>query len=422
MSREMKDSEISWIGNIPSDWKMLRVKNLFSTHKEIVGAQVDNFERLALTLGGVIKRSKTDSDGLQPEGFNNYQILRKGELVFKLIDLENVSTSRVGLSPYTGIVSPAYIVAMPNHNVNVRYADHYFRSMWKREIFNHLGDDGVRSSLNSRDLLNIPFCTPSLCEQKRIANFLDNQCSEIDSVLARTRASIEEYKKMKRAVVTQAVTKGIRKNRKMKACCNGWVMELPDDWTEIPSKFLFRNSDTRRLGSDEQLTASQKYGIISQHEYMSRENSRIVLADKGLENWKHVEPYDFIISLRSFQGGLEMSEVTGCITWHYIVLKPCKTIYSKYFKWLFKSELYIKALQRTCNFIRDGQDLRYSNFVQVPLFEPPIEEQKEIAYYLDRTCSEIDTLIVKKEQYLVELENYKKTLIYEYVTGKKEVS
>ena len=154
---------------------------------------------------------------------------------------------------------------------------------------------------------------------------------------------------------------------------------------------------------------------------MERENTKIVLANKGLEDWKHVEPYDFVISLRSFQGGLEMSETTGCITWHYIVLKPCKLIVSKYFKWLFKSEIYIKALQRTCNFIRDGQDLRYSNFVQVPLFEPPLDEQQEIADYLDHTCSEIDALIAQKERFLVEMENYKKSLIYEYVTGKKEV-
>ena len=169
------------------------------------------------------------------------------------------------------------------------------------------------------------------------------------------------------------------------------------------------------------MTASQQYGIITQKQYMELTGANIVFANKGLEDWKHVEPYDFVISLRSFQGGLEMSETTGCITWHYIVLKPCKEIYSYYYKWLFKSDQYIKALQRTCNYIRDGQDLRYSNFVQVPLFEPSIEEQKEIADYLNKKCAEIDTLIVQKEAILTELDSYKKSLIYEYVTGKKEV-
>ena len=173
--------------------------------------------------------------------------------------------------------------------------------------------------------------------------------------------------------------------------------------------------------NDELMTASQQYGIITQKRYMEITGAKVVLANQGIEDWKHVEPFDFIISLRSFQGGLEMSETTGCITWHYIVLKPCKPIYSYFFKWLFKSEIYIKALQRTCNFIRDGQDLRYSNFVQVPLFEPSLEEQKEIADYLGNRCAEIDRLIDAKQQLLTQLESYKKSVIYEYVTGKREV-
>lgn len=200
-----------------------------------------------------------------------------------------------------------------------------------------------------------------------------------------------------------------------------WIRSIPVEWEVVPAKRLFRNSDKRKHPDDEQLTASQKYGVISQQQYMEKEDTRIVLASQGIENWKHVEPYNFIISLRSFQGGLEMSEVSGCITWHYIVLKPLRPIHSFYFKWLFKSELYIKALQRTCNFIRDGQDIRYSNFVQVPLFIPPLEEQKEIADFLNIQCAEIDALIKKKVQFLAELEAYKKSLIYEYVTGKKEM-
>lgn len=265
----------------------------------------------------------------------------------------------------------------------------------------------------------VSWCT--IEEQRSIAVFLDCKCAEIDSVIAATQRTIEEYKKLKQSIITEAVTKGVRGKRTMKDSGIEWFCEIPEEWATIPSKFLFRNSDLLKQPGDEQLTASQKYGIISQREYMERENTKIVLANKGLEDWKHVEPYDFVISLRSFQGGLEMSETTGCITWHYIVLKPRKTIVSKYFKWLFKSEIYIKALQRTCNFIRDGQDLRYSNFVQVPLFEPSLDEQQEIADYLDQKCSEIDALIAKKERFLVEMENYKKSLIYEYVTGKKEV-
>ena len=154
---------------------------------------------------------------------------------------------------------------------------------------------------------------------------------------------------------------------------------------------------------------------------MEREQSRVVIATQGIENWKHVEPNDFIISLRSFQGGLEKSDISGCITWHYIVLRPKKDVYPEYFKWLLKSSKYINALQSTCNFIRDGQDLRFSNFVQVPLFIIPMKEQKEIAEYLNLKIPQIDMLISEKQSLIEDLESYKKSLIYEVVTGKRKV-
>ena len=182
-----------------------------------------------------------------------------------------------------------------------------------------------------------------------------------------------------------------------------------------------RRAASEKYDGDEQLTSSQKYGIISQKDYMEREQSRVVIATQGIENWKHVEPNDFIISLRSFQGGLEKSDISGCITWHYIVLRPKKNVYPEYFKWLLKSSKYINALQSTCNFIRDGQDLRFSNFVQVPLFIIPMKEQKEIAEYLNLKIPQIDMLISEKQSLIEDLESYKKSLIYEVVTGKRKV-
>ena len=189
-----------------------------------------------------------------------------------------------------------------------------------------------------------------------------------------------------------------------------WIGEIPE------AKFLFKNSDMRRIANDEQLTASQQFGIISQKDYTELTGSKVVLANKGLEDWKHVKPFDFIISLRSFQGGLEMSEITGCITWHYIVLKSCHKICSYYYKWLFKSDSYIHALQRTCSFIRDGQDLRYSNFIQVPLFEPPLAEQEKIADYLNAECSHIDAMLSKTRSSIEEYKKLKQAVITQAVT------
>ena len=270
-------------------------------------------------------------------------------------------------------------------------------------------------------LMNFPFYLPDGVETSRIIAFLDAKCNEISTLMADIQAQIETLEQYKRSVITEAVTKGLNPNAPMKDSGTAWIDTMPSHWALIPAKYMFHNSDLRRIGDDVLLTSSQKYGIISQTDYMERENAKIVLANKGIEDWKHVEPYDFIISLRSFQGGLEMSETTGCITWHYVVLKASRTIVPKYYKWLFKSQSYITALQRTCNFIRDGQDLRFSNFSQVPLPVPPIEEQQAIASYLDAKCAEIDAIIDGKRQQLAVLEEYKKSIIFEYVTGKKEV-
>lgn len=374
---------------------------------------------MSLSVNGVIERDLDNPSGKMPTTFDGYQYVEPGDLLMCLFDID-VTPRCVGRVFQNGVTSPAYSRFKLHEGVDLGYYYYYYLMMDNTKELLHLAKN-LRHSFTEEQLgyLKVPF--PPLSVQQEIATFLDAECVEIDKVIKATKESIEEYKALKQAVIADAVTHGIRDNRELIASGMDWVQTLPATWNRIPSKFLFKNSDTRRLPEDEQLTASQKYGIITQTRYMELENAKIVLANKGLEDWKHVDPNDFIISLRSFQGGLEMSEVSGCITWHYIVLKPCKPICSRFFKWLFKSELYIKALQRTCNYIRDGQDLRYSNFVQVPLFEPAIEEQEEIADYLDKKCSEIDTLIKKKEAIVTELENYKKSLIYEYVTGKKEV-
>ena len=258
-------------------------------------------------------------------------------------------------------------------------------------------------------------------EQNIIVMYLDRKCAEVDALSADVQTEIETLEAYKQSVIAEAVTKGLNKHVVMKDSGMAWLPKLPAHWEIIPSKYLFKNMDGRRRNGDEQLTASQKYGIITQADYMERENAKVVLATQKLDDWKHVEPNDFVISLRSFQGGLEMSEISGCITWHYVVLRATHKIYPRFYKWLFKSSQYINALQGTCNFIRDGQDLRYSNFSQVPLYIPPLDEQEDIARFLDDRCAEIDNIITHKQEQLTILADYKKSLIYEYVTGKKEV-
>lgn len=257
--------------------------------------------------------------------------------------------------------------------------------------------------------------------QERIANYLDQKTAAIENVILEKKKEIQLLQEYRINAICSAVTKGIDQFVDTKVSGFEWLGEIPAHWKVVPAKALFSQSKETRHENDVQLTASQKYGIISQEDYMALQNSKIVLADKGLENWKHVEPNDFIISLRSFQGGLEISYIPGCITWHYIVLKPSAAVDPEYFKWLFKSPRYIQALQRTANFIRDGQDLRFSNFVQVPLPLIPKDEQREIAEYLNRETARIDGIIADVTEQIVKLKEYRQSIISEVVTGKVAV-
>ena len=420
--RKMRDSGIAWIGVIPQDWEIVRTKSLYCSAKEIAGDRADDFERLALTLNGVIKRSKEDSVGLQPEKFSGYQILKKGELVFKLIDLENVATSRVGLSPYTGIVSPAYIVLSKQSRAKdlvVRYSMYHFLSMWQREIFNQMGDNGVRSSLNAKELLNIPHPFPSIYEQKRIVTFLDAQCAEIDAVLEKTRASIEEYKKLKQAVITQAVTKGIRGDRPMKDSGIEWIGDIPAEWDVIRVKQLLKERNERsKEGKEEPLSMSQKVGLVPTKFLESIPNMASSFVGAKLA---YVDDLVFN-KLKAHLGVFSVSRYDGLVSPDYAVYCSTGKSNLKYLEYIFKTPQCIGEFRKKSTGIAAGLMRLYTEgLFSIYLPYPALSEQEEIAEYLNEKCAGIDALIVKKQQYLTEIENYKKSLIYEYVTGKKEV-
>ena len=233
-----KFSHIEWIGKIPKCWDIVKTKRIFQNNKQVAGKYANDFERLALTMNGVIKRDKDDADGLQPESFEGYQVLEENQLVFKLIDLENVKTSRVGLSPYTGIVSPAYIV-LKNTQVDNRFFYYYYMNMYYQEIFNYMGGEGVRSALNAKDLLEVPLSKISMTEQQVIADYLDGECARIDGIVTTQRQIIERLKEYKKSVITEAVTRGLNPNAPMKDSGIEWIGKIPEHWEISKVSFFF---------------------------------------------------------------------------------------------------------------------------------------------------------------------------------------
>ena len=423
----MKASGVPWIGDIPSEWTLGKVKNQFYATKEIVGDKVDDYERLALTLGGVIKRSKEANDGLQPEKFDSYQILRKNELVFKLIDLANVATSRVGLSPYTGIVSPAYIVLHDKKEGCPRYAEYFFLSMWMNEVFNRLGGDGVRSSLNAKDLLSIPFPLVSETEQQAIANYLDDRCSKIDEIIAEATASIEEYKELKQAVIFEAVTKGLDKNAPMKDSGDDWIGNCPEDYEIAQLSML---STIVRGGSPRPAGDPRYYGgnipfmrisDITRDEGIYVEYAVNSITEEGFSRTREVPPNTLLLT--NSGATLGVPKITNFrttfndgIAAFLNVDERLNLVFAYYF---------LKA--KTSYFLENasmgmGQPNLNTDIIgRTHIVLPPEKEQVAIVEYLQQKCETINNLVLEKQSLIDDLQAYKKSLIYEVVTGKRRV-
>ena len=422
--RTMRKTEIEWIPNIPNTWEIKRNKLLFREVNERCEKGSDHTLLSVSEHYGIAPKSEKIADGefeTRAESLDGYKLCEVGDIVMNIMLAWKCSTGR---SEYNGIVSPAYCVYRPIQDIDTRYYHYLFRTEIVANLFKQhsTGIIDSRLRLYPDRFLALKMVVPPLPEQQAISALLDLQCARIDTIIENTKSSIEEYKKLKQAIITRAVTNGVRGNRPMKDSGIEWIGEIPEEWNSINPKALFVVRKDKAKSGERQLTASQQYGVIYQEDYMRLTGAKVVTVEKDFDILKHVEAGDFVISMRSFQGGLEYSENSGSISSAYVMLIPnSEKVYSKFYKWLFKSNLYINALQCTSNMVRDGQAMRYSNFSQVRLYEVPMEEQKEIADYLEIKCNAIENLITKKELFLLELESYKKSLIYEYVTGKKEV-
>ena len=293
--------------------------------------------------------------------------------------------------------------------------------MWQREIFNQMGDDGVRSSLNASDLLNIPYTFPPLTEQQKIADFLDKQCSEIDAVLTKTKESIEEYKLLKNAIITQSVTKGIRPNRKMKDSGIEWVGEIPEEWDCFYLSQIFVPVKNKNVGLQENNLLSLSYGNIIRKNI----NTIFGLLPENFEGYNIIQENDLVLRLTDLQNDhkslrVGLAKERGIITSAYLSLRNKSENLAAYFYYLLHTFDILKGFYGMGAGVRQG--LNWNEVRSLRIIAPKdMSEQKEISDYLNKKCFEIDTLINKKEQLITELETYKKSLIYEYVTGKKEV-
>ncbi len=421
--REMKDSGVEWIGDIPAKWNLLPVKRFFRAEKRIVGDAVNEYERLALTMKGVIKRSKDDSEGLQPEKFEGYQILRENELVFKLIDLENVKTSRVGLSPYTGLVSPAYIVLSSKQKDN-RFFYYWFLFMYYNEVFNQLGGAGVRSALSAKDvcLLSVPAIDCE--EQRKIADYLDDKCSKIDTIIAKQEKIIEKLKEYRVSIITEKVTKGLCNNLKYKDSGLEWIGFIPEHWNLQKLKYLakiMRGRFNHRPRNDPRFYDGEfpfvQTGDVARAEKYITEFSQ-TLNMLGRSVSKEFPTGSICMTIAANVGDVAILNFDACFPDSIVGFVPKNDI-SRYYLFYVLKAMKQQLVRNAIISTQLNLNIEIIKEEFIPL--PTEEEQIIIAKYLDQKCESIDKQVACREQLISKLTEYKKSLIYECVTGKKEI-
>lgn len=419
----MKDSGIAWIGAMPRAWKMNTIAQIFLQVKcKNTGLQEKNL--LSLSYGKVKRKSIDTVEGLLPESFDGYNIIEKDDIVLRLTDLQNDHTSlRVGLAEERGIITSAYLTIRNRSNFCPKYLYYYLHSFDIAKGFYGMGA-GVRQGLNWDGVKWLKILAPSVPEQERIAAFLDAECAEIDTVLEKTRAAIEEYKKLKQAVITQVVTKGVRGDRPMKDSGIEWIGDIPAEWNKdkVIRVFSVIGSGTTPKSSDENLfdgnTPWIQSGDINGENLFVTKNC---VSNSAIESYSALRvyqaPYIVVAMYGASVGNLSLSMIDACVNQACCVLKK-PTINLKFSFYIFKAVKDYLARKA----VGGGQpNISQETIKQLWLPIPSADEQIEISNYLDEKCRSVDALIAKKQQYLTEIENYKKSLIYEYVTGKKEV-
>ena len=427
MSRVLVDSGVSWLGKIPDSWSTCRVKNKFLFHKIIAKEKSVNYDRIALTLNGVIKRDKDDSSGLQPDNYNGYQIVYKDDLIFKLIDLENVNTSRIGKSEYEGITSPAYIVL--TDKCNTRYSLYYFLNMWYQEIFNNIGGDGVRSAINKDDLLKVPFIDISIDEQNKIANYLDNQCAKINEIINDNNHEIELLEEYKMKILDTACLKGVDKHEfinvshySIDKIPAGWkfqktlgILNMPitDGPHSTPNLINdgipFISADAIKDGK---IDFSRKRGDISEEDYLE-------FSKKYIPKLHDI----YMIKSGATTGKVGIVETTKKFTiWSPLAVYRVneKKMNYKYLYYLLQTNFYQKQVQLSWSY-GTQQNIGMRILEKLKVLVPPLSEQEKIVKEIDNKFDKLNKSIDYRKQIIEKLEEYKKSLIYECVTGKREV-
>lgn len=375
-----------------------------------------DYEPLSVTMKGVLPQLETaakTNDG------DNRKLVRKGDFA---INSRSDRRGSCGIADRDGSVSLINTILKPRNLMNAKYYNWLFHTPMFADEFYKWGHGIVDDlwSTNWEEMKKIQIPIPSCVEQQRIADFLDRECEKIDGLKADIQAQIDTLEQYKRSVITEAVTHGLNPSAPMKDSGIPWVGEIPTKWAVLPIYCVYGERKRKNVFGTEQNLLSLSYGKVIRKDI----NTNGGLLPSNYNGYNIIEKNDIIIrptDLQNDRTSLRTGLVKehGIITSAYIALKPKNRVSSKFYHYLLHSYDVKKVFYNMGNGVRQG--LNYGEFAKLMVYYPPLDEQQEIADYLDNKCAEIEQIIADKKSQIETLDGYKKSLIYEYVTGKKGV-
>ena len=403
---EMKDSGIEWIGDIPSSWTIFPANGVFSEAKE-KNTDLKFTNAFSFKYGEIVdKKQVGDVDNNLKETLSSYTIVRKNTIMINGLNLNyDFVSQRVAIVNESGVITSAYLAIQPDENkINPRFVLYLLKSYDYQQVFHGLGS-GIRKTLKYQDFKKIMIVAPTLSEQQVIADYLDKTCSQIDEIIAEAKASIDEYKELKQSIIFEAVTKGLDKNVDMRDSGVEWIGVIPKTWDVLSLKYMCTMQAGKNLIS-EQIADSGKYSVYG---------------GNGLRGYYSSYNTEGRHLLVGRQGALcgNVHDVDGqyWCTEHAIVTTETKFSDIDYLFYL----LIGMNLNQYASNAAAQPGLSVGNILNVKTVKPSMDEQKEIATYLKNILPKYNSLITEKESLINDLEAYKKSLVYEVVTGKRRV-
>lgn len=413
---DMKNSGIAWVGCIPSHWNVHPVYSYFGERRNKNRLGQEN-NLLSLSYGKIVRKDINTSDGLLPESFNTYNIVEAGDIIIRPTDLQNDKRSlRTGLVRERGIITSAYIDLMPIKEIDSRFFNYQLHAYDVIKVFYNMGN-GVRQGLNYSEFSRLLVFEPPIDEQSKIADFLDVKCAEVDALVVDIQAQIDTLEKYKRSVITEAVTKGLNPDVEMKDSGIQWIGMMPSHWNCIRGKYILQYIQ-KPVREDDGVITCFRDGEVTLRS--NRREDGFTVADKEI-GYQGIDVGDLVVhGMDGFAGAIGISDSRGKAS---PVLNVLDTEQNKrYIMYFLRSMAYSDVFLAMATGIRVRScDLRWNKLAELFYPVPPIEEQEAIVDYIDSVLAKANDVIAAKKEQLSVLEAYKKSLIFEYVTGKKEV-